>query len=149
MKVTFRNSKLQMEKAAYSIIPSSSKQTNFKVASGTPYTSYADGYAVYLYDVTGLTSVKVSGATALVSGNGVILNKTKRSVMPPDKVWTSGTGSATWAAQFTSTTPVVSKNYAGVKIESTPEEEYEIEPTFDTLMVMVFMDYGVPVVKGK
>lgn len=151
MRVTFRNSTIKIEHSEYSILPVASRQTNFNLQLPSPYVQYAEGYSLYLYDITGLSSVKVSGATAIVSRNGVILAFGKCDTIPPDKTWDSTTGQTAWGEQFNPFTQVASPSYDGVKIDQTPEETFEIDAQYqyNVLMVMVYDPYGVPVVKGK
>ena len=149
MKVTFRNSTIKIEHSEYSTLPVASLQTNFNLQVNSPYVQYAEGYALYLYDITGLTSVKVKDAIALVSRNGVILAFGKCDSIPADHTWTSTTGQTAWGGQFDPLTQEVSPSYQGVKIDKTPEETFAIDPQYNVLMVMVYIPNGAPTVKGK
>ena len=151
MKVTFRNSAIKIEHSEYSTLPAASIQTNFNLQVNSPYVQYAEGYALYLYDITGLTSVKVKDAIALVSRNGVILAFGKCDSIPESKTWTSTTGQTAWGQQFNPLTQEASPSYQGVKIDMTPEETFAIDPqyNYNVLMVMAYIPNGAPTVKGK
>ena len=126
MKIILRNAQLKFESVGRIV------ERTLEVAS-TQTSAYLNGsqlsqgdyYNTYLYDITNVKSLKISGATARSNGElGCIASVES---IPSSKDWTSSpSGIAVWNSLFTNKQALNSPNYSGSNIESTTEEDFQV-----------------------
>ena len=126
MKIILRNAQLKFESVGRIV------ERTLEVAS-TQTSAYLNGsqlsqgeyYNTYLYDITNVKSLKISGATARSNGElGCIASVES---IPSSKDWTSSpSGIAVWNSLFTNKQALNSPNYSGSNIQSTTEEDFQV-----------------------
>lgn len=126
MKIILRNTQLKFESVGRIIertLEVASTQTSTYLNDS--WLSVGEYYNTYLYDITNVKSLKISGATA--RSNGELGCIASADSIPSSKDWTSsGSGIAVWNSLFANKQALNSPNYSGSNIDSTTEEDFQI-----------------------
>ena len=127
MKIILRNTQLKFESVGRIVertLEVASTQTSTYLNNS--WLSLGENYNTYLYDITNVKSLKISGATARSNGGELGCIASVESI-PPSKDWTSSaSGIAVWNSLFTNKQALNSPNYSGSHIQSTTEEDFQV-----------------------
>ena len=143
MKLKLNSSKLFFNKPSTPLVQSSIQDNAY--ASGATI-AYGTNYHMYIYDVTNVSRVRISNATALTANGqmGMTAHIADTDNLPADKTWASTDGYAPFNNLFTDKTALVSSLWSGEFILSTGEEFLDIPTGVNVLMVFTYKANGAP-----